>query len=446
MSFALICSALVVYKLALDFVTQAYDRALYDSALDLSRRMRQREGRLIVDLPQAAADMLEVDELDRVYYAVRSATGAWVIGQPDLPQPPATLDRRPQYFYGVYRDEPIRLVALRVPYAPDDELALALIVVGETLHRRELLRKDIVTAVAVSQLLLITMIWLAFYLGVGHGLLSLGELRRQIESRSHRDLTPIDEPGTPREVRPLVHAINAMMERLQRAMVAQQKFIADAAHQLRTPLAGLKTHAELALREETLAGTRDRVTTLMLATDRSAHLARQLLALARAEPEAGITAPMEIFDLNALAKQTTSEWVPRAIERRIDLGASTQPAPTPIRGNTVLVQELLRNLIDNALRYTPPDGRVTVRVEQLAGNARLTVEDNGPGIPPCERERVFDRFRRLDQSGTEGCGLGLAIVREIAELHAAKVSLGEGTDHRGTRVSVAFPLCAPQPA
>jgi two-component system sensor histidine kinase TctE len=439
LSFALICSALVVYKLALDFVTQAYDRALYDSALDLSRRLRLDQGRLFVDLPAAAADMLEIDELDRVYYAVRTDAGALVIGQPDLPEPPVALDRRPHYYYGVYRDQAIRLVALRVPYDPQDEQSLAQIVVAETLLRRQLLGQEILAAVALSQLVLIGMICVAVYLGVGHGLLSLGHLRRQIESRSHRDLTPLDEPGTPREVRPLVHAINALMERLQRAMAAQQKFIADAAHQLRTPLAGLKTHAELALREESLAGMRERVRTLMLATDRSTHLARQLLALARAEPEAAAAAPMATIDLNALAKEVTSAWVPRAIERRIDLGAHAEPAPVLIRANAVLLQEMLGNLIDNALRYIAAGGRVTVRVEAREREAFVCVEDNGPGIPPSERDRLFERFERLGETGAEGCGLGLAIVREIAELHGAHAALGEGPGGRGTRVSIAFP-------
>ena len=439
LSIALICSALFVYKLAVDFVTEAYDRALYDSALDLSRRLRLRQGGLFVDLPPAAADMLEIDELDRVYYAVRSDTGQLVIGQPDLPEPPPLADRRPHYFYGVYRSQRIRLVALRVPYDPDDEQALALVLVGETLLRRQLLGQEIFAAVAVSQLVLIAMISISVYLGVGHGLLSLAGLRRQIESRSHRDLTPLDEPRAPREVRPLVHAINAMMERLQHAISAQQRFIADAAHQLRTPLAGLKTHAELALRERTESGMRERIRALMLATDRSTHLARQLLVLARAEPEAGAVTPMTELDLTALVKQVTREWVPRAIDRGIDLGANTDDARAVIRGNAVLVQELLGNLIDNATRYTAAGGRVTVRVETRAGEAILSVEDNGPGVPTADRARVFERFQRLNENGTEGCGLGLAIVREIAELHSAAVDLGDGPDGKGTRVRVSFP-------
>lgn len=439
LSLALVCSALVAYKLAIDFVTAAYDRALYDSALDLSRRMRLRQGGLTVDLPPAAADMLENDELDRVYYSVRSQSGDLIIGQADLPAPDFDVERRPRYYSGMYRDQPIRLVALSVPYDPEDEQAMAAVLVAETLQRRELLRHDIFVAVVAWQLVLTLMICVAVYLGVGHGLLPLGRLRGQIESRSHRDLTPLDEPRAPREVRPLIHAINGLMGRLQSAMSAQQNFIADAAHQLRTPLAGLKTHAELALRERTVDGMRERVRALMLATDRSAHLAHQLLALARAEPEAGSTAPMEIFDLAALAREVTSEFVPSAIESSLDLGASGDEGPVMIQGNAVLVRELVRNLVDNAVRYTPGGGRVTVQVERRDGRVVLVVEDDGPGIAPEHRERVFERFQRLATTAPEGCGLGLAIVREIADLHAAGITVTSGAAERGTRICVVFP-------
>jgi two-component system sensor histidine kinase TctE len=438
LSIALICSALVVYKLASDFVTEAYDRALYDSALDLSRRLRLRDGRLTVDLPPAAADMLEIDEIDRVYYAVRNDDGNLVGGVADLPRPQPSEDRRPNYYYARYLGQGLRLVALRVPYDPDNETVLAQVIVGETLIRRRLLAKDILVAVALSQLVLIAMICISVYLGVGHGLLSLGRLRAQIEARSHRDLTPLDEPRTPREVRPLVHAINELLQRLQAAIVSQQRFIADAAHQLRTPLAGLRTHAELALREQDLAGVRERVQALMHATDRSARLAHQLLALALAEPEASAAAAMTQTDLAAIARDVTTEWVPRALARQLDLGFAAAAGEAHVRGNAVLLRELAANLVDNAIRYTQPGGHITVDVQHDAATVTLSVEDDGPGIPPGDRERVFERFQRLAETGTEGCGLGLAIVREIAQAHGSDVRIDDGAGGKGTRVSVRF--------
>jgi two-component system, OmpR family, sensor histidine kinase TctE len=439
LSVALICSALVAYRLASDFVTHAYDRGLYDSALDLSRRLRLHDGKLSVDLPAAAVDMLEFDELDRVYYEIRAHSGELVVGQPGLPRPEAEPEPgRPRYYYGRYHDQSLRLVALRIPYDPNDEQVLALVIVAETLVRRQLLANDILVAVALSQFVLIGMVSLSVYLGVGHGLLPLGRLRQQIESRSHRDLTPLDEPRTPAEVRPLVHAINALMQRLQRAIAAQHRFITDAAHQLRTPLAGLKTHAELALREESLEGMRERVRTLMFAADRSARLTHQLLTLARADPEANAAISMVPVDLSVIAREVASEWVPRAIERGIDLGLGNAPDSVMVRGNSVLLREMLANLVDNAIRYGHANGRVTVQVETSADAAIVSVEDDGPGIPAADQERVFERFQRLDDANAEGCGLGLAIVREIAEAHDATVTLAEGPGGTGTRVSVRF--------
>ena len=440
LSCALVLSALIAHKLVTDFVTRAYDRSLYDSALDLSRRLRLRDGRLIVDLPPAAADMLEIDDLDHVYYEVRASNGDFVAGRKGLPQPLVTSDRRPQYYYGVHAEQNLRLITLRVSYDPDDEDALAQVIVGETLIKRRALAQDILSAVALTQLALIAMVSLAVYLGVGHGLLPLGRLRQQIESRSHRDLAPLSETQTPREVRPVVHAINDLMQRLQRAIASQQRFVADAAHQLRTPLAGLKTHAELALREDTMAGMRERLIALTQATDRSARLANQLLSLARAEPEASTAQALAPLDLNQIARETTAEWVPRALERDVDLGLNAADAPVAVRGNAVLLREALANLLDNAVRYGRPSGHITVSVERAGDKALLAVEDDGPGIPGQDRERVFERFQRLADSSTEGCGLGLAIVREIAQMHDATATVEAGSGGIGTRVSLRFPL------
>jgi two-component system sensor histidine kinase TctE len=269
-------------------------------------------------------------------------------------------------------------------------------------------------------------------------MLPLDRLRRQIETRSHRDLTPLDEPRTPTEVRPLVHATNELMHRLQRALVSQQRFIADAAHQLRTPLAGLRTHAELALRERSIEGMRERVHSLMEATDRSAHLAHQLLSLALAEPEGSAAASMCEMDLAALARDVTSQSVPRALERGLDLGMDERDDDVRLEGNAVLLRELLANLVDNAIRYTPSGGHITVSVSRADAAIVLSVEDDGPGIPLADRGRVFERFQRLSEARGDGCGLGLAIVREIAEAHAATVAIEDGAHGKGTRVSVRF--------
>jgi two-component system sensor histidine kinase TctE len=440
LSAALVFSAVIVHKLASDFVTEAYDRALYDSALDLSRRLRLKDGHVVVDLPPAARDMLEVDDLDRVFYQVRASTGELIIGTANLPHPRALVDRRPVYYYGRHLDYDLRLVALRVPYDPDDEHALALVVVGETMIRREQLAKEILAGVVISHLTLIVMVAVSIYLGVWHGLLPLKRLRQQLENRSHRDLTPLDEPQTPIEIRPMVHATNEFMQRLERAIASQQRFIAHAAHQLRTPLAGLKTHAELALRENTVEAARERVHALMFATDRSARLVNQLLSLARAEPASrAFTAPTSV-DLGQLARETTTEWVPRAIERGVDLGLSLGKDRVQMIGDPVLLRELLNNLIDNSIRYTGAGGHVTVRVDAGAEGSTLTVEDDGPGIAPPDRERVFQRFVRLDADDSDGCGLGLAIVREIADLHGGTVTITDGPGEKGTSVRTSFPV------
>ena len=185
---------------------------------------------------------------------------------------------------------------------------------------------------------------------------------------------------------------------------------------------------------------RERIVALTQATDRSARLAHQLLSLARAEPEASTAQALAPLDLNRIARETTAEWVPRALERDVDLGLSAADAPVEVKGNAVLLREALANLIDNAIRYGRPSGHITVGVERRDGTALLTVEDDGPGIPAQDRERVFERFQRLADPGTDGCGLGLAIVREIAQMHDAVAVVEAGSGGAGTRVSIRFPL------
>jgi two-component system sensor histidine kinase TctE len=279
------------------------------------------------------------------------------------------------------------------------------------------------------------MIWYA----VGRGLAPLVTLRREIENRSHRDLSALPEAQAPQEVRPLIHAMNALLERLSLALAAQQRFIADAAHQLRTPIAGLKTQTELALRQNHSGEAQATLRQLQSGTERTTRLVNQLLSLARAEPLIGRVQAADTVDLRQLAREATSDWVPRALERNVDMGFDTDSHVAHVEGDAFLLREMLNNVLDNAVRYTQRGGQVTVRVLASPSGPTVCVEDNGLGIPETERARVFERFYRVLGTGAEGCGLGLAIVSEIAQSHGAQVSLNTGANGVGTVVKIVFP-------
>ncbi len=436
-------SAVVAYYYAFNFATLAYDYSLSESARDISGQIRFTEGEPRVDLPRAALDMLESDKYDRIYYMVSDAKGAFVAGHRGLPLPPEdAAPGKPVYYDGNYRGSPIRIAALYalVAGAPNEDPIL--IQVAETLNKRHILANEILLGMLLPELLLIVLVGVLVWYGVERGLRPLAALQKEISSRSHRDLSPLPEQNAPGEVRSLIRAMNDLLARLSEALLAQQRFITDAAHQLRTPLAGLKTQTELALRQKELDEVRHTLQQLNTATGQTTHLVNQLLSLARAEPGTNRAQALQPVNLDELARDATTEWVPYSIARNIDLGFDNSAGAATIEGDALLIKEMLGNLLDNAIRYTQPGGQVTVRIAPEGNQVLLSVEDNGPGIPPAERERVFERFHRVLGSGAEGCGLGLAIVREIAQSHNAETRLGPGANGGGTLVTVAFPQAA----
>jgi two-component system sensor histidine kinase TctE len=294
----------------------------------------------------------------------------------------------------------------------------------------------------------VLLVWLA----LARGIAPLNDLQQRIRKRDANDLSPIDERQAPEEVSPLVRAINDLLARLDQSMRSQKHFLADAAHQLKTPLAGLRTQAELAQRqidagESDPAALKKTLQQIARSSQSAAHMVNQLLAMARAEDQ-GIAAQHQIVNLARLATETVRDFVPRALEKRIDLGyeepevrpaggSTRQGAPVGatrqgalVRGHALLLRELIRNLVDNALQYTPGGGTVTVRVidDPFGQVVVLQVEDSGPGIAPAEREKVFQPFYRSLGSQVDGSGLGLAIVREIAQQHAAEITLTDAND------------------
>jgi len=288
-----------------------------------------------------------------------------------------------------------------------------------------------------QQLALVAIAGLFVLLGLHRGLAPLIRLRDAVRSPSRSDLDPVEVPGAQSEIRPLIDALNVYMERVRAQMAAQRRFIANAAHQLRTPLALLSTQASYALRETVPDARQEALVALQTSSGKLARLAEQLLTLSRAEP--GSRRPRaDRIDLTEAARHVLEAQAPLAISRNIDLGLE-EAGPVPVIGDGTMLREMIVNLVDNALRYSRSGGSVTVRLAAVDGEAMLTVSDDGPGIPVDERDHVFERFYRIAGSTEEGSGLGLAIVREVVENAAGRVTLRDGAAG-GLVVEVRLPL------
>jgi len=411
--------------------TLAYDQALLSTALAISPYVVREGGRSHLNLPAAVEDALRTDGFDRLYFSVRTLDGSWIAGDRALLPDGVAVDDSPAYIDATYRGQAVRLAIVQLPTAAGE----LMFVVGETRNKREAMKHELVRSLVATNLLLIAAVGVAVLLGVRRGLQPLAVLRAQLMARSHLDLRPLAANDTPAELRPILDEINSLLGRLASALATQNRFVANAAHQLRTPLAGLKTQLELALDQPMPPAAAGMVRQAREATDRIARMANQLLALARAEPGA-MAGAMESMDLAEVIGELVDASVHAALDRDVDLGFEL--AAARVEGDATLLRELATNLIDNAVRYCGRGGHVTVRSYVESGHAVLEVEDDGPGIPPEERERVLERFYRLDDAPGPGSGLGLAIVEEIAAMHRAELRLGSGSGGRGLRATVRF--------
>jgi two-component system sensor histidine kinase TctE len=275
------------------------------------------------------------------------------------------------------------------------------------------------------------------WVGIQLGLRPIKKLRDEIAERSPLELRPIVESSVPREIAPLVVTLNRLFAMLRSSVQSQQQFIANTAHQLRTPITGMQAQLDLLAAEPDAQPIKERLLTLQVGIRQLAHSANQLLTLARADPAANIAAKNQTVDLSAIAGEVVAKFFDRALLANIDLGLEARPAGT--HADPSLLDDLLSNLVDNALKYTPAGGRVTVNAGLQSGRPYLAVEDNGPGIPEAERQRVRQRFYRLPNSPGHGSGLGLAIVDEIAQLYGASLVIGPGAGGLGAKVVLLFP-------
>lgn len=439
-------SSAVSYTLALRFATEAYDTALFDAARSLAQQLTfQPDGKATITLPRIAREILVSDPYDRIFFRVLDADGRTIAGDDDLP---TRAGIRPgvegiQFYDAEVNGLPVRVGA----YAVNDDASNASVTIlfAETRTKRDRLSAKLLLTVLLPLVVLTLVIAAVIWIAVERGLRPLNAVASALARRGWSDLRAVGEHlDAPDEVRPLVSEIDGLMERLALALSSQSRFISEAAHQLRTPLAGLAAQIDRALIASDIDSVKPALDQIRSSARRVTRLVNQLLMLAKAEPGADPGRQFTLVDLSDVVQQTCMEWVPESIERGVDLGYSSDTDdPVTIRGDELMLAEMINNLLDNALRYgAQRGGTVTVRLTRMPA-IEIVVEDDGPGIPEDERSRIFERFHRLPGSPAGGSGLGLAIVKEIARIHDAQVHVEPRAEGPGASFRVRFGVSQP---
>lgn len=430
-------SLVLMWFVAQNIANKPFDRALEYKVQTIARLVVVQGNTVKFEMTADTRELLR-DDVDQVYFQVLGIRGELLDGEKDLPLPPLpSVVKKSTEAELVYRDDEIRGLPIRMAYVwvrtslPDAQDIL--VQVAETRENRSILATDIIKGIMLPQFIILPMAVLLVWFALYRGTRPMKLLENRIRLRKPDDLSPLDEVIVPLEVVPLVSSVNGLLARLKDAMVTQKRFLTDAAHQLKTPLAGLRMQAELALRQS--HSTEDLKLSLQQigrSSIRATHTVNQLLALARAEGD-GQVMPEQVCNLSDLVKDVIQDALPKAIEKHIDLGFESANVPRQlaknkmVRANPTLIKELIRNLIDNALNYTPSTseqpGIVTVRVFTDDQTCILQVEDSGVGIPDAEKQLVMQPFYRALGTNADGSGLGLAIVQEIAKKHGAVLTI-----------------------
>ena len=432
----LLCSAVGSFALARYFAGQVYDRWLLDSAMSLSELVKDQDGRAVMDVTPAMSRMFTWDTVDEVHGEVVDAGGARLYGDlPEaLPRPAQAADDDATYYDARLRGQPVRMVDVVVPVAGGHDVRLR---VAETLRKRHRLeRKLLMTSVPFQAAILALAAWLAWS-GTGAAARHANQVARRLASPRPDPLAPLDPAQeAPRELWPAVEAYNALLQRLDAMQAAQRRFVSNAAHQLRTPLAAMQVELESSLRQRDPQAQQLALSGTLAGLSRLQHLVNQLLLLSRSEDAQGSALPLQTLDVAVLARGVVERYADRALAAGVDLGYEGPDDGVPVEGDAPLLREALGNLLDNALRYGAEQGVITLAVQRQDDGVQLWVDDDGAGIDPTERGRVTERFYRASSQG-DGCGLGLAIVAEIAQRHGAALEIGSAP-MGGARVGLRF--------
>lgn len=434
-------AAVARYVMAERMSRDLYDNTLLAVALAISRDIVLSEGDM---LSEELLDALTTTLGDAIYYRVEGPDGRFVTGYsdgPDIGTDAEVVGGVPYFYDDEYYGDQVRVVVLREFISEPTFGGWVTVQVWQTVFQRAALSLALVTQAVGLMAVVIVAAGLFVWLGINRGLKPLFDLRDAVERRSQDDLGPIRR-SVPREVKSLVGALNDLFLRLSDAFAARDAFIADAAHQLRNPIAAIRAQAEAAEAAPASIDLRSRVSELAEASRRASRLTQQLLSFERARGRSGPAAG-DVFDVADIAAEILRSKAAIALRRGVDVSLDPPPGPMRVRGDPVLVGEAIENLLDNALRYGCRNGgALRVSGSVADGMARIAIEDDGPGVPADQRERIFERFQRGIEDGNDGSGLGLAIVREIARQHGGTVRLAPST--AGARFELYLPLAEPR--
>lgn len=428
------------------FINAAFDRSLIRRTFALADRVEVMRGQVEVDLPVAARELLVFDQEDLLFHSIVNPAGRVIDGELDMPRLPDNQGIRPGQlivYDGVKDGEKVRVAAFGLSLKGTSAHGTVLIQVGETLSHRSAMAGRATLAIVIPMLLMTLTAAIAIAYGVRKGLEPLSRQRDRLSARQAFDLSPVLLEGTPAELRPFLDEINSLLQRLSEAVESQSRFVADAAHQLRTPIAGIRAQAEAALSGTRHDDARHALARIAQSAQTMGDLVQKLLMLARVDA-AENTLRLNQLDSADVVREVAREWVPPALAKGVEIGFDMQDSEAWVMGDAQLLREMLANLIDNALRYGGT--RITLTVRRAGQSVVWQVADDGPGIPAAQRAAVFAPFHRMSGS-VEGAGLGLTIVQRIAHLHDAKVNLEAGEGSAGLAVNVVFPAVpAPGPA
>lgn len=436
-----VVNTLVTYRNARAMATVVQDRMLLGSARMIGEQVRFDEGRLVTPIPPAALALFHTASRDRVYYRVSGPQGALLSGYEELPLAPAPRGTdEATYADTVFRDEPVRIVAFLQPVVAAPAEGPVLIEVAQTQQAHTLLAQDMLAHTVRQQLLMLLLVVLLVWIGLWRSLAPVMTLRDRVLRRTPGSAEPFGATPVPHELAPLVDALDDYDRRLARHLAVHGRFIANASHQLRTPLTVLNMQVTYAIRNHDIARKDDALSAIQRSVQHGIRLVNQLLTLSRNDVGIDLPSQQANVDLVEVVQRALEELGILAQAKAIDLGFERSGHACVVRATPAVLDELVANLVDNAIRYTPAGGVVTARVAGAADAVILTIEDNGPGIPASLREQVFERFYRLQQEHADGSGLGLAIVRQIAEASNATIALSDARVGTGLVVTVRFPL------